>query len=216
MSAPEPSGSPILNALYGAWRLANFDRSGMARFNVTADGFWHSFLAAVVGLPIYIAHVWLERGAAEAMLAAAGQTARFDSFYVSAGLAYVLMWPAFALLMIPLTRIAGVAQNYAALVIAWNWARIIAMIIRLPVMLMVAYGGLGSTALAVALLLTYGLILAYQWYVARVSLSSSGETSGSGAGLAAAAVVLADIVIGVGIGALISLVLGQPVQAVPA
>ena len=208
MSAPDQHGNPIVNALYGAWRLANFDRSGMDRFNVTADGFWHSFLAAVVGLPVFALLAWLERSAAGTMLTAAGETPVFASFYVNAGLAYVLMWPAFALAMIPFTRIAGVTQNYAALVIAWNWARIIAMLIRLPVMLMVAFGGLGSTLLAVALLLTFGLILAYQWYVAKVSLNASG--------LAAAAVVLADIVIGLGIGALIGMVLGQPVDIAPA
>lgn len=196
----------IGNALYGAWRLANFDRSGFDRFEITADGFWHSFLAALIGVPLFALHALMERAAAETMLKAAGETPDFTNFYPLVAADYILLWPAFALLMIPFVRIAGVPQNYAALIISWNWARVVAMAIRLPVMAMVAYGALGTTALAVALLLTYGLILAYQWYVAKVALGTSG--------LAAGAVVLADVVLGVALATALSWVLGAPVTLV--
>lgn len=192
----------IANALWGAWRLANFDRSGFDRFEVTAGGFWHSFLAAAVGLPLFAVHAFLERETAEVMLTAVGRTPVFGPFYLNAAVDYVLMWPAFALLMIPLTRIAGVADRYAGLIIAYNWSRIVAMVIRLPVMLLVVWGRFGTTALTVALMLTYGLILAYQWYVGKIAL---------GTGLAAAVVVLADLVLGVAIASLAALVLGDPI-----
>ncbi|RMF07923.1 MAG: hypothetical protein D6763_11200 [Alphaproteobacteria bacterium] len=192
----------ILSALWGAWRLANFDRSGFDRFEITAAGFWHSFLAAAVGAPLFALHVLLEREAAEMMVAAAGKTAVFGSFYLAAAMGYVLMWLVFAVLMIPLTRIAGVAEGYAGLVIAFNWSRVIALVIRLPVMMIAVWGGLGATAFGAVLLLAYGLILAYQWFVARVAL---------GSGLVAAAVVLVDLVASAAIARVVTVVLGEPI-----
>ncbi|MEX1147231.1 MAG: hypothetical protein WEB93_02515, partial [Sphingomonadales bacterium] len=119
-------------ALHGAWRLANFDRRGFDRFDISADGFWHSFLAALVGLPLFIVHAFLEKQAAQQMLTEAGQDPVFGPFYLSALVVYALIWPLFAAVMIPVLRLAGKSEALAALVIAWNWARVMAMAIRLP------------------------------------------------------------------------------------
>lgn len=203
MTDPAPSNpARIINALTGAWRLANFDREGFKRFDISAEGFWHSFLAAVVGAPLFAIHVVLERRAAEQMLVAAGENPTFGPFYINAAADYILLWPVFAVAMILLTRLAGRGESYAGLVIAYNWSRIIAMLIRLPVMLLVAWGLFGSTAMAAALVLTYGLILVYQWYVARVAL---------GSGFVAVAVVLADMVLGLLVASLVATVVGDPV-----
>ncbi|MEX1147232.1 MAG: hypothetical protein WEB93_02520, partial [Sphingomonadales bacterium] len=61
----------------------------------------------------------------------------------------------------------------------------------------------GNTALAAALVVTYGFILVYQWYVARLAI---------GSGLVAAVVVLVDLVLGVAIAHLIGLLLGAPLM----
>ncbi len=192
----------ILNALWGAWRLANFDRTGFARFEITAAGFWHSFIAVAVGMPLFALHSFLEHRAAEQMLTAMGKQPVFHAYYLNAGVDYLLMWPAFALVMVLLTRIAGRAPHFAGLVIAYNWSRVIAMAIRLPVMVMLVWGGLGATAFTTIAALTYILIFAYQWYLAKVALDSA---------LAGAAVVLTDIVLGIGLDWGVALVLGNPI-----
>jgi len=38
-------------ALYGLWRLARGDASGLDFFNATLEGFWRSFAAAVIIAP---------------------------------------------------------------------------------------------------------------------------------------------------------------------
>ena len=37
----------VITALYGAYRLARFDPGGLGFYEVTVQGFWRSFFAAV-------------------------------------------------------------------------------------------------------------------------------------------------------------------------
>ena len=46
-----PDRAEVLRSLYGAYRLAFLDQSGMAHFNLSVDGFWRSFFAAVLVAP---------------------------------------------------------------------------------------------------------------------------------------------------------------------
>ena len=46
-----PDRQEVLSALYGAYRLAWFDVSGMTFLNLTVEGFWRSFFAAVLVAP---------------------------------------------------------------------------------------------------------------------------------------------------------------------
>ena len=46
-----PDHEEVLHSLYGAYRLAFLDRSGMSHFNLSVDGFWRSFFAAVLVAP---------------------------------------------------------------------------------------------------------------------------------------------------------------------
>ncbi len=41
-------------SLYGAYRLARFDPSGMAYMDTSVRGFWNSFYAAVATLPFFL------------------------------------------------------------------------------------------------------------------------------------------------------------------
>ena len=41
-------------ALEGAWSIARRDPDAMSRFDLTVDGFWASFFAAVVAAPGYL------------------------------------------------------------------------------------------------------------------------------------------------------------------
>ena len=44
----------VVAALYGAYRLARFDPSGLALFDATIAGFSRSFFAAVLVAPVYL------------------------------------------------------------------------------------------------------------------------------------------------------------------
>ena len=52
-----PPKQEIVASLYGAWRLMRLDPTGMTYFNLSADGFWRSFFAAVIVAPAYVLFV---------------------------------------------------------------------------------------------------------------------------------------------------------------
>ena len=43
----------MATSLYGAYRLARADKSGLNYFDASIDGFWRSFFAAVVIAPLF-------------------------------------------------------------------------------------------------------------------------------------------------------------------
>ena len=49
ITAPE-----VARAMYGAWRLARLDRSGIEQFGDDAEAFWRSFYAMLIAAPFYV------------------------------------------------------------------------------------------------------------------------------------------------------------------
>ena len=55
-----PPKQEIVASLYGAWRLMRLDPTGMTYFNLSSDGFWRSFFAAVMIAPFYVALAYIK------------------------------------------------------------------------------------------------------------------------------------------------------------
>jgi hypothetical protein len=49
-----PSYAEIQRALQGAWLLARGDTRGMGLFDLSVEGFWRSFAAALLAAPAYV------------------------------------------------------------------------------------------------------------------------------------------------------------------
>jgi hypothetical protein len=160
-----PDREEISSALYGAYRLAWFDPAGMTHFNLTFDGFWRSFFAAVLVAPAYALLVGLQ---------AAAEPEAIDPglLVLTESIGYVLAWAAFPLVAIVLTRLLGLDRHYVALIVALNWTAVLQTAAFVVVRLLspVLPGALG----ALVLTLTTGAILAYQWFVIRTALQTSG------------------------------------------
>jgi hypothetical protein len=158
-----PDREEVLSALYGAYRLAWFDVSGMTLFNLTVEGFWRSFFAAVLVAPAYAVLVGLRTPAAEVNIALV---------FLAESLGYVLAWCAFPLVALVLTRLLGLDRNYVALIVAHNWSAVPQTAAFVAVVLL---GAILPEALSTLLVtLTTGAILVYQWFVIRTALQSSG------------------------------------------
>lgn len=173
-----PDREEVLRSIYGAYLLARMDGSGMGLLNLTVDGFWRSFFAAVLVAPGY------------ALLVAHRLMTRTES--VDAGWAflvhtsaYVLGWATFPLVALVLTYLFSVSRNYVALIVAVNWAALI----QIMVFLVAIAVTLVLPALLAGMLLAIITIaiLFYQWFVTRTALETTG-------GLALA-LVLIDLVV---------------------
>jgi hypothetical protein len=160
-----PDREEVLSALYGAYRLAWFDSSGMTYFNLTVEGFWRSFFAAVLVAPAYAILVGLQ-SAAEA------EDFNLALVFLSESIGYILAWCAFPIVALVLTRLLGLDRNYVALIVAHNWSAVpqTAAFVAVVLLGVVLPQGVGTLLVT----LTTGAILVYQWFVIRTALESSG------------------------------------------
>lgn len=174
-----PSSAEIAHQLQGAWLLARGDRRGLDWFDVSVDGFWRSFSAALVVAPVY-ALVLLEQYAALGWPDSGWRAA----FAEASG--YVAGWVAFPIAAIFLTRLLGLGSRYVALVVAANWSAVlqIALYAALVTVSLVLPTGMRTPLLFGATL----MILAYQWFVIRTALATGTST--------AVGLVLIDVLLG--------------------
>ena len=123
-----PSYPEIVRSVQAALLLARGETRGMALLDLSVDGFWRSFAAAVIVAPAYLLvlldqyrllgwpeHVW-------------GTVAAETT-------SYLLGWVSFPLAAIPLTRLLGLSGRYVPLVIANNWSTVVQVALYTTVVL---------------------------------------------------------------------------------
>jgi len=170
------------SALYGAWRLACFDRGGIAWFDRSVAGFWRSFRAGVFSYPAFL--ILLGLGFVDG-----GPSSGDDPFrvWLVATIGYVISWTALPLVMLPVSRFLGREPRWLDFIIAYNWSQLLQYALLLATA-GIAGSGLLPEALAIGLVQAALLaVLVYEWFIARAALDISG--------LAATMVVLVDLVL---------------------
>ncbi|HZT89924.1 MAG TPA: hypothetical protein VFA12_18280 [Stellaceae bacterium] len=176
------AGLEVRLALAGALRLARGDRTGLACFDASADGFWRSFRAAVLGYPLYLVLLLMRVGEAEWDRAGAVRIVTVET------IDYVINWTAFALAMVSMARWLGCERRYFAFMTAYNWCQLPEMALFALLALEMQSGLLPPRVSQFVQLAAAVAVLVYEWYIARVAL----ETTPPGA----ASVVLLNLVLG--------------------
>jgi len=110
-----PIVQEITSSIYGAWRLALRDADGMRWFNLSVEGFWRSFIAALLILPFALL-------LAQVPVAGQGEDVG-RGFSMIIGL-YFVEWVGRAVLLLGLCAVLGRTNRYASVVIVWNWVAI--------------------------------------------------------------------------------------------
>ena len=173
----------VQRSIDAAVRLALRDTQALSMFDMTADGFYHSFAAMIVGLPLYIGFLSGWHDMVISLAAAAGHpldAAELEfgarDFALSA-IRYLLLWTVFPIAILFVLRFLNMTGRYSALVIAYNWSAIIVMLLfNVPLALF----GLGVTSpfATVALLFTiFGFALYYRFFVAVAALQAGASTA---------------------------------------
>ena len=172
------SSREVATSVFGAYRLARVDASGVANIDPSPEGARQSFYAAVIVLPAYALLLALR-------LDEQGTDAPFLHTVLVELIAYVVNWTAFPLALHRAAAMLDRSRNYTGAVAANNWAAVVQMAAYLPAVVIAKLGilpeGLGSG-------LVFGVMLAmlaYQWFVLRTALEVSG--------VAAAALVMLDL-----------------------
>ena len=160
-----------LSSVYGVYRLARLDPSGLAYLDATPRGAARSFHVAVLLLPFF---VLVEALRLPDMVPGASL---WRVLTVEA-IAYVIAWTAFPVAMITLSRAIGRWPRYCAFLSAYNWSSVIQMAVYFPVIVLIEARVLTGDSGAVLSLAAIVVVLAYEWYVIRTSLEVDGWMAG--------------------------------------
>jgi hypothetical protein len=155
------TSTEILRALYGTWRIARGDTKGLGFFEFSIDGFWRSFLAAVIVFPAFAFLRWSD-------LFAAPDDFPVGRYMTVEVIAYVIKWVAFPLIMFHIIPMLGRAERYITFMVVYNWASVLQMALYLAALLLgVLFPSLGPGGFVlVAVMAT----LAYGVYITKLTL----------------------------------------------
>jgi hypothetical protein len=170
-------------ALVGTLRLARGDRGGLSCFDRSLDGFWRSFLAAVISYPLYLVLLTMRVSVAEWERSGAWRIVTVET------IGYVIAWVGFPLLIFYVVRWLGRAHRFFDFMVPYNWCQVPQSALFVLVGLVSVGGMLSAQASETIDMLAAIATLVYEWFIARVALDTTG--------LVAALVVLLDLVLGV-------------------
>jgi len=173
----------VRRSVDAAFSLAMRDERAWSRFDLTTEGFYRSFAAIFLVIPINILIDYLgarlsEDRRLERQEPVIPQTYEFaDALFSTATL--VTQWLIFPLAMIVVLRFLGLTHRYSALVIAHNWGTVVVALVNLPAFLLYA-AGLISVDQAIDLnFIVLGLTLYYRYYIAQTALDAGWPTAAS-------------------------------------
>ena len=165
-----PSLQEIGVSIYGAWRLALLDRSGMNWFNHSIEGFWRSFFVALLIAPLAALLVGFQLINTEE----GSYTARLVAVEVSV---YALGWIVYPVATLFVCRLMALTDHYVSYIIAYNWSHAIPAVVAAPIVLSVLMGLLPLGLAESILLIVTIAVLTYRWFIARVALGADGLTA---------------------------------------
>ena len=172
------------SAVFGAYRLACRDPGGMAFFNNSREGAIKSFYAAALLVPFYIAFItmrwWDEMDVLSPVY-----------IFTIEFLRLVIVWTAFPVLMISISKWIDREERYFAYLVAANWATVLTMLLRFPVVLTLRFELLPESIVKLLSFAVITLVLVYFWYVKKTALDIAG---GMAAGLTAAEFFLGALI----------------------
>ena len=160
----------ITKSINGAWRIARMDQNALNYFNMSVEGFWRSFLAVLIVLPLYVVFLVLNLGQLSGMELPTG-SATSKELYVAIKLAaHILGWLAFPIVMIPISRLMDLSQSYVPYIIVWNWSNVLVMAVILPAVLLFPPSAQSGQSAKLILMAAQITVLFYGYLVARAGL----------------------------------------------
>ncbi|MGB0920045.1 MAG: hypothetical protein ACPG1C_01865 [Alphaproteobacteria bacterium] len=188
-------GHVITQGIIGAFKVARGNFDGYRHFSNTIDGFWQSFLAAPLTLPI---RVLLLAGT----FSLATETLSSNMVFLVETIGFLIDWIVFPLLMIPITRMMNITNRYVPFIIAYNWTKLpIYLAVSLALFIAMSPGeGAMNPLGGMLVLLAGGWSFWLRWRVAKDMLEITG--------LNAAVIVLFDTGIAIVMSGLIAQMIG--------
>jgi hypothetical protein len=158
-----PDTREILASIQGAFLLARFNAVGMNFFNISVEGFWRSFGAAVIIAPVVLITIlafYAESDINPLRIA----VVEFGQ--------YIIGWALFPVVMIFVARTMNLTGRYVGYIIAYNWSAVIQTALFAPLNLALAYSG-ASWVLEFIWLSAMVFVIIYLIFIAKTALGTT-------------------------------------------
>ena len=165
------SGSEILHGLTGSWRIVLRDPEAPKHFNLSTEGFFHSFWALALSLPVvFFSTTSLWRLARE--IDPSDDTG-FPSFAIVQLGGTLFYWAAFLSAMIAVSRQLKLDAHYAPYVVTFNWGTLFTSIVFAVPLLLYSIGLASGRGAMMLTLPALGILAWYRWQIAREVLGAT-------------------------------------------
>ncbi|QUS56435.1 hypothetical protein [Pseudovibrio brasiliensis] len=163
----------IRQSCIASWRIMKGEAEAVQQFDLSADGFWRSFLVIFLLLPFYFLSLISEQALMLEHQAAMGPeatevVATGAQFYTGKTISLFVDWIAFPIVVGLLARSLGLGRNYGPYIIVRNWST---LLILLPQTFLNLFYLAGLIPSALLIMLTFpivGWVLWYRFQIARI------------------------------------------------
>ncbi|GLQ05443.1 hypothetical protein [Sneathiella chinensis] len=159
----------IIWSLFGCYRLALRDKDALSFFNLSEKGFWASFTAILLSVPVFA----LSNGIDLSLVDLKVDT---GTYLLVISIALITSWCCYLAAMAIAARALDLSDRFVPFVIVYNWAQLALMLVWLPLSILLL-GIMGPETMAVFRLLFIGLSYVYLWYILVVTLAVPGPTA---------------------------------------
>lgn len=143
--------------------MVRVNKNSMEHFDISSDGFWKSFWAIIVMLPIFLVGLIYGSGAEGA------QPVVTESIF------FLISLPMMALVMYYFTRFMKISDNYPSMIIASNWLTALNYnILVIAGLLLNLFLPNSEMALVIIYVLSFYFGLYVAWFMYKTSLNISG------------------------------------------
>ena len=165
----------ISRSLTGAWLLMKGKEAGMRAFDVSIDGFWRSFGAILLMLPLYLPTLLAQRAVSIEMLPVTAADFPDGLFFLVSALGIAIDWIAFPLVAAAIAGPLGFSHRYIPLIVARNWTSVLALVPYALPQILYALGIASGQMMMLLTLIAVGIVLRYRYVVTKAALG--GQTS---------------------------------------
>ncbi len=178
-------------SLDAAFDLVARNPRAWSRFDLTVEGFFRSFAAILLVLPMNIVADLVYNQMAVARALERGKAIVEPTYGLGEALfssvALGAQWLIFPVAMIFLLRFLGLAHRYTALIVAHNWGTVVVWLFNMPAILLYAAGIVGVDTAWDLNFIVLGFTIYYRFYIAQTALDAGWGTA---AGVALLGLVL--------------------------
>jgi hypothetical protein len=191
----------IQRGLVASWDLFCGRDRGLAALPRDETGFWRSFLVFPLLLPFYVIFWSAQRSSILSAPDMSDAPVPLVSYLIWEMLGAIADWVVPPLVLAAVARPLGISGVLVRYIVARNWTSVLSVAIATAPFLVALILPVHDLIVAIAMIVTWAIILRYQFIVARMALASGT--------LMAVAVVLMELVISVGIAHAVSTMIGR-------